>query len=478
METRDRAERPQCLPVTMGKLLDFPDDPAGCMQRLYRAHGNIAALEESNQRVVFVFGPHYNREVLSDTERFHARFFAIRGPQNSAQRRLTSGLLSMNGEQHKRHRRLVAGPFQKAAVAKYQKGLRELAQGMVREWQAGEVRDVASDMKRYMLRATSSLLFGFDLHELAYEIGHMIDRWVGMNHELGMGAFVADPRITHAYERLLQLAEELEAPVRKMIELRRFSAPGEDVLSLLIRARDEQGTGMTDDELIGQATVLFGAAHMTTAHTLTWALFLLAQHPRVAAELVDELDGVLKGDPPTFEQLEQLPLLGRTVKESMRILPASAYSQRICAEPLELGPFSLRRGTPVVFSPFISHRIPELYPRPACFEPQRWETMSPAPYAYIPFAAGPRLCLGAAMAMMTIKTTLPAILQRYRLAVVPGSTINAKVLSTMLAPTSGIPMLILPRGAPFTASQVQGNINELVAFPGAAKAPAFQSKAA
>jgi cytochrome P450 len=263
-----------------------------------------------------------------------------------------------------------------------------------------------------------------------------------------------------------------------MIELRRFSAPGEDVLSLLIRARDEQGTGMTDDELIGQATVLFGAAHMTTAHTLTWALFLLAQHPRVAAELVDELDGVLKGDPPTFEQLEELPLLGRTVKESMRILPASAYPQRICAEPLELGPFSLRRGTPVVFSPFISHRIPELYPRPECFEPQRWETMSPAPYAYIPFAAGPRLCLGAAMAMMTIKTTLPTILQRHCLAVVPGSTINAKVLSTMLAPTSGIPMLILPRGAPFAASQVQGNINELVAFPGAAMAPPFQSKAA
>jgi cytochrome P450 len=478
METPGRAERPQCLPVTVGRLLDFPDDPAACMQRLYRAHGNIAALEEANQRVVFVFGPHYNHQVLSDAQRFHARFFAIRGPQNSAQRRLTAGLLSMNGEQHKRHRRLVSGPFQKAAIGKYQQGLTELAQGMVREWRPGEVRDIASDMKRYMLRVTSSLLFGFDLHELAYEIGHMIDRWVGMNHELGIGAFVADPRITHAYQHLLLLAEELEAQVRKMIELRRSSLPGEDVLSLLIRARDERGTGMTDDELIGQATVLFGAAHMTTAHTLSWSLFLLAQHPGVAADLVDELNGVLKGDTPTFEQLDQLPLLDRTVKESMRLLPASAYSQRICAEAVELGPFSLPRGTPVVFSPLISHRIPELYEQPERFEPQRWEWMSPGPYEYIPFAAGPRLCLGAAMAMMTIKTTLPTILQRHRLAVMPGATINGKVLSTMLAPTSGIPMLILPRSAPFAASPVQGNINELVAFPGSEGVSPFQSRAA
>jgi cytochrome P450 len=181
----------------------------------------------------------------------------------------------MNGEEHKRHRRLVAGPFQKTSLVHYQPELVRQAEALTAEWKVGQVRDIAKDMKRYMLRVTSSLLFGFDQNELSYEIGQSIDRWVGMNHELGLGAYVPIAKSAEAYEPLLRQAEALETLVRKMIAVRRSSAPGQDVLSLLLQARDEEGTGMTDDELIGQATVLFGAAHMTTAHSLTWALFLL-----------------------------------------------------------------------------------------------------------------------------------------------------------------------------------------------------------
>ncbi len=419
-------------------------------------------MEESGQRIIVVFGPRYNHQILSDANAFHSRFFSLRGPRNSAQRRLTSGLLSMNGEEHKRHRRLVADPFQKASIARYQEALAKQAQGMVQDWKPGQVRDIQRDMNRYMLRVTSSLLFGFDLDELAYEIGRLTERWVRMNHELGMGAFIPDPKFTDSYEVLLQHAEALEAAIRKMIELRRSSAPGQDVLSLLIRARDEVGRGMTDNELIGQAAVLFGAAHLTTAHTLTWALFLLSQHPRVAADLVDELHGVLRGDTPTLAQMDQLPLLDRVVKEGMRVLPASAYSQRMSAETVHLGPFVLPPGVPIIFTPLITHRMPEFFQQPERYLPERWETLTPPPYTYIPFAAGPRLCLGAALAMMTIKTTLPTILQRFRLSVVLGARIDAHVISTMLTPTAGMPMLVSNLSAPFTASEVKGNIHDFV----------------
>src|SRR5438105_4286051 len=165
------AASPQNLPITPARLLDFPKDPATCMRRLYQTHGDIAALEEQCHRLIFVFGPHYNHQVLSDTQAFHARFFAIRGPRNSAQRRLTSGLLSMNGEEHKRHRRLVAAPFQKKSIANYQQALTDLAEGMVQDWKSGQVLDMSREMNQYMLRVTSSLLFGFDVPELAYEIG-------------------------------------------------------------------------------------------------------------------------------------------------------------------------------------------------------------------------------------------------------------------------------------------------------------------
>jgi cytochrome P450 len=432
------------------------------MRRLHRSHGNIAVLAEDDQRLVFVFGPEYNQRVLSDTQTFHAHFFALRGPRDSAQRRLTSGLLSMNGEEHKRHRRLVMGPFQKKSIVAYHDGLIALAEKLAAEWRPGQVRDVFRDLTRYMLRVTSHLLFGFDRSDLAYRIGLGIERWVSRNHELGSGALLADPTITESYHQLLEEAEALETLIREMIAYRRTLAVGNDVLSLLIRARDEAGMGMTDAELIGQAAVLFGAAHLTTANTLTWTLFLLAQHPKVAEALCAELTGVLGGAAPTVEQQEQLPLLDRVIKESMRVLPASAYSQRVTAVAVNLGPLHLRRGSVVIFSQFISHHLPELFPDPERFLPERWRTLAPPPYAYLPFAAGPRLCLGASLALMTLKTTLPVILQRHRLAVLPGARINGKVISTMLTPTSGMPMLILPPTARFSSNPVEGNIHDLV----------------
>ncbi len=467
------------LPVTHGRLLDFPDDPFTCMRRLYRTHGEIAALEEEGQRLIFVFGPQYTQQVLSDSKTFHSRFFALRGPKNSAQRRLTCGLLTMNGEEHKRHRRMVFEPFQKKSIEKYRDALAVLVEQMLQEWKAGQVRNIARDMTQYMLRVTSSVLFGFDIPELAFEIGRMTERWVGMNHELGMGAFISDPGITGAYSNLLELAEKLEAQIRTMIAHRRASSTvGNDVLSLLIRARDESGTGMTDAELIGQAAVLFGAAHLTTANTLTWTLFLLAQHPEVASGLFDELTGVLGGEAPTLEQLEQLPLLDRVIKESMRVLPASCYSQRINAQPVQLGPFHLTGMTPIIFSQLISHRLPDLCSQPEHFLPERWSTLTPSPYAYFPFAAGPRMCLGATLAQMTLRITLPVIWQRFRLQVMSGASINAKVRSTMLFPTSGMPMLVSPISVPFSSSNVTGNIHELVELPETARSITALARAA
>ena len=312
---------------------------------------------------------------------------------------------------------------------------------------------------------TSSILFGFEQPELAYEIGRRIERWVDMNHEMGIGAFIPDPKITASYDRLLTLAEALEGQILAMIEHKRSSANmGNDVLSLLIRMHDETGAGLTDAELIGQAAVLFGAAHLTTSFSLTWTLFLLAQHPRVALDLADELNGVLRGEVPTVAQLEQLPLLDRVIKESMRVLPASAYSQRINMEPVELGPFRLGKGTVIIFSQYITHHMPELFPEPERFRPERWETIRPSPYAYFPFAAGPRMCLGAPLAGMTMRLTLPAILQRFRLKVVPGTCINGRVSSTMLSPASGMPMLVMPPTAAPESSPVRGNIHDMVAL--------------
>jgi cytochrome P450 len=449
-------------PVTQGRLFDFVEDPMACMLALRKRHGNLAILEEDSHRLVFVFGPELNQRILADCDTFESRFFAIRGPRNSAQRRLTSGIMSMNGDLHKEHRRLVKGPFEKKSLPFHHGPICDITRTLLDSWKAGDTRDMHVEMTHFMLHVTSAILFGVDQPEFAWKIGEMIDRWVGMNHDTGMGAFVSDPRINGRYERLLDFAEMLEVDVREMIRLRREnSKPADDVLSLLIRANQE-GHQVTDEQLIGHVTLLFGAAHMTTANTLTWTLFLLAQHPEIMRELHREIVETMEGDCPTFSEINRMPLTERVLKESMRILPASSYSQRVCAEPTTLWGVPLTRGTPVVFSQYVTHHMPELYAEPERFWPDRWLNASASPYAYLPFGAGSKMCIGAPLALTTLRTVLPSILKRYRLTVESGAEINARILSTMLGPSTPVPMHVARQDGRFQSSSVSGNIQSMV----------------
>ncbi len=492
------AERPHAFaarheseaPITHVDFGEFSRDLLRGIRWLHELHGPIAMIEDGGQRVVFLFSPEFNQEVLSDTERFHARFFAVRGPKRSSQRRLTCGLLAMNGEQHRRNRRVVKEPFGLRAIGSYEERIVELTDEMLSAWRPGEVRDVAEEMRQYMLRVTSTLLFGLDDHEAAYRLGDMIARWVTLNHEVGVGALVPSERFLRSYEELLGFAEELEAEVLAMIRRRRASKrPARDVLSILVRTHDEEG-GLSDEELVGQAAVLFGAAHMTTAHSLTWTLLLLAQHPTVMRQLWEKVRadcglrisdcGLAELNPQSeirnpkslgsLPKGEQLSLLDRVIKESMRLLPASAYSQRMNTVAVKLGPLFLPRGTGIVFTPLVTHHLPDLYPQPEKFLPDRWLTLRPSPYAYHPFGAGPRLCIGGPLATAIIRIALRRILSRYRLQVVPGSDVSAHVESTMLVPTNGLPMEIHAADGQFTTSPIGGNVHELVEFD---EAPAF-----
>lgn len=168
---------------------------------------------------------------------------------------------------------------------------------------------------------------------------------------------------------------------------------------------------------------------------------------------------------------EELSLLDRVIKESMRILPASAYSQRINTEAVQLGPLHLPRGTGIVFTPLVTHHLPELYPQPEKFLPDRWIDLRPSPYAYHPFGAGPRLCIGGPLATAIIRIALQRVLSRYRLSVVPGSDIGAHVEATMLFPSNGVPMQIHPADGNYNSSPIVGNIHELVEFD---EVPAYE----
>ncbi len=466
-------------PVAHVNLGDFSRDLLHQILSLHAEFGPLGMIQDGGQRVAFLFSPELNQQVLSDTTRYQARFFAIRGPKKSAQRRLTGGLLSMNGQQHRRNRRMVKEPFSRRAISTYTKTIQRLTDAMLDTWKPGEVRDIAEEMRRYMLQVTSTLLFGLDEPELALRLGDMIAEWVSMNDELGAGALVPNETFSKRYEELLVYAEQLEAEIMRMIRHRRESQDfGCDVLSILVRMHDEEG-GLSDEELVGQAAVLFSAAHMTTAHSLCWTLFLLAEHPSVMRQLWGELqrggdvesiptgdlvpEGAAWGDADGHGGGdESLSLLERVIKESMRVLPASAYSQRINVEAVDLGPYRLPRGTGIVFTPLVTHRLPDIYANPNHFLPDRWLTLRPSPYAYHPFGAGARMCIGGPLALEIMRVALERILTRFRLSLVEGTNVSAHIESTMLVPTHGVSMVIHPADGRFESAAVTGNIHELV----------------
>jgi cytochrome P450 len=445
------------LPITRGSLADAAGDPLGVIRRQYETHGEISAFEDAGQRVIFVFGPEYNQRVLSDPETFHSYFFPLRGPKGSAQRRLTSGLLSQNGAHHREQRRMVMGPFQRRAFPAYVSRIVELTQAMLGGWRAGETRDMHVEMNRLMLRITSSILFGFNQPQLVFELGEMIERWGAMNNGLGLAALAPQAGRTGDYEALLSYAERLESKIREMIALRRGDPSGEDVLSILLK-NQSRGDGLSDEELIGQTALLFSAAHLTSAHSMTWALFLLAQHPQEGERFSREVASGVPEREMQLDGLEPFSFTDRVIKETLRILPGSAYVQRVNVKPVQLGPFSLSRGTVVVFSQFMTHHMRELYEEPEQFQPDRWLTLRPSPYAYLPFGAGPRHCLGGPLALVIMKLIVPMVWQRFRMRVEPGACINANAVSTMLTPMTPVPMQLLSSEAALERTPIRGNI--------------------
>jgi cytochrome P450 len=190
-------------------------------------------------------------------------------------------------------------------------------------------------------------------------------------------------------------------------------------------------------------------------------LFLLAQHPKVYACLVDELTGLLHGATPTYKQLEQLPLLEGVVKEGLRLVPPVVWGIRYSVEDFDLGGYHFEKGSSVMYSSHVTHHMPEIYRDPYKFDPFRWETIRPSAYEYFPFNAGPRRCLGAEFAMMELRITLAILLQRFHITLLPGQRID-RVGLTGSIPKQGIRIKLESMDRPYTKVPVRGNVHKLV----------------
>lgn len=457
---------PRSMPLlgVYGNLIRLMRDPAGYLRYLHATYGDIVTLAAGTATYVFVFSPEYNQLVLSDTGLFHALdpdSSPLRMPPDSALKRLFVGLTHMNGKQHKQQRRLMLPAFHKKRIEAYRDDIVALTERKLAGWAPGQERDLLRETRELTLWISIKTMVGRDPAHEGQALCRLLERWMKQVFSLPTMLLPFDlPGLP--YRRLLALSAALEGEIRAMIEHKRTSGIDQgDMLSMLLRAQDQDGSMLTDAEVIGQTNTLFVSGHATTASVLTWTLFLLSQHPRVMADLLDELTDVLHGAAPTVDQLARLIVLEDVLKESMRLLPPALWWSRTAASACQLHGYHLPQGAHVVYSPYITHRNPDLYPQPDTFLPARWRTINPRAYEYIPFSAGPRMCPGAAIAMLQMKLVLPILLQRYRLMLPPAATVDRSG-PMLLAPKHGLPMRVYPQDRQFSKTKVTGTIHALV----------------
>ena len=445
-------------------FIHFLSDPPGYMNYLHKTYGEIATLTQSRTKYVFVFTPKYNEIVLNNNSLFYSHSIddlPIRIPRESSLSRLFSGLHQMNGVKHSQQRRLMMPAFHSHRITVYHNHIVALTEQKLSEWQGYKHLDILRETRELALSIAIKTRVGLDPLQEGKILGDLLERWIRTVFSISTTLLPFDiPGFP--YRQLLQLSDRLEQEIQIIIQQKReMGVDRGDVLSMLLKAQDLDGTQITDNELIGQTATLFVAGHDITARVLTWTLFLLSQHPLTMADLVDELESKLQGSAPTIEQLGDLPLLERVIKESMRLLPPVMWWSRISQAPFSLGPYALPQGTTVIVSQFVTHRLPEIYQEPHKFLPERWRTIHPSVYEYIPFSAGPRVCMGAASAMMEMKLVLSMILQRYRLTLLPKARIDRWGLM-LSAPKQGLPMRVAQQDRSFTKSEVYGNIRKIV----------------
>jgi cytochrome P450 len=245
--------------------------------------------------------------------------------------------------------------------------------------------------------------------------------------------------------KVKRAVRELDEIVNRIIHERRASGQDTgDLLSMLMAARDEDGSTMTDRQLRDEIMTFLLAGHETTAVSLSWTWYLLSQHPEAAGKLQQELNQVLGGRAPQLEDLARLPYTDKVVKESMRLYPPAWSLARTAAKEIEVGGYRLPVGANVVMSPWIMHRDPRFFDRPEQFDPDRWTaqaTQQLPRFAYFPFGGGPRLCIGASFAMMEANLLVATIAQRFQLDLVPGHPIAAQPGIT-LRPKHGMRMKV------------------------------------
>jgi cytochrome P450 len=420
----------------------FRRDPLNFLTRLAREHGDIVHFTVGAQHAYLLNHPDLIRDVLvNHQDHFHKG----RALQRS-KRLLGEGLLTSEGEHHRRQRRLAQPAFHKKRIESYGALMSEYTARHIARWQDGATVDIAREMMRLTLSIVGKTLFNADVESDADDIGGALSEIMELFNMLLLPYSEYLEKLPLPQTRRFERARaKLDRVIYRIIEERRRDhADAGDLLSMLLHARDEEadGAGMTDSQIRDEVMTLILAGHETTANALSWTWYLLAQHTEVEAKLHAELDEVLdRGQRlPTVEDLPRLRYTEMVVSESMRLYPPAWVVGRLAIKDYKVRGYTIHSGSLVLLSQYVTHRDARFFPDPARFFPERWTPQareSRPQYSYFPFGGGARRCIGEGFAWMEGVLLVATIAARWRMRLDPRHTVEPYPRIT-LRPRRGI----------------------------------------
>ncbi|MCC7537221.1 MAG: cytochrome P450 [Deltaproteobacteria bacterium] len=445
--TRDAARLPPGPAPRRGILDSIPyyvgigRDPVGFVGRRFATYGDVYHVASKGPGLFVTRHPDHMHDVLvthaSKVRKEHTAFRML-------SRVLGDGLLTTDGDVWKRQRRMLQPAFQQSRLSHYADVMTAETSRTCGGWSDGATLEVGREMMELTLRIVSRALFSHDVGDESDDVARAMSV---LQDSVGTPELLPHWMPTPHRRRFRAAVAAIDRIVFRMIRERRAGsgAAPDDLLQSLVTARDVEGDGgeLGETEIRDQLVTLFLAGHETTSHALTWTWYLLSQNPEVERTLHAELDGVLGGRDPGFADLPRLPYTEQVVKESMRLYPPVYLIARRAAEDLEMGGYSVPKGSEIVAWVYHTHRDPRWYPEPGVFRPERFtaENEGRLPkLAYAPFGGGPRACIGKSFAMMESRLLLATIARRFRLELVPGHRVAIKPRVT-LNPRYGMRMI-------------------------------------
>jgi cytochrome P450 len=429
----------------VGNLPEFLYDKLGFLSRCAAAYGDVIKLR-IGEPTYFLNNPDDIKHVLvlnPDNYGKSPRMTSAKGKKLSG-----AGLLTSVGPEHLRQRRMMQPVFYRKTVESFSRIITEGVGGMLARWADGMELDLECEMMGLVQRNIVKTLLGTDADD---DMPALLDaitiRRLYMEHVF----FSPFPewvpsRIGWRYRRAMQCIDTI---VTRSIQARRAPPTDtRDLLSLLLCAKYDDGTVMTDQQVRDEVVTLLVTGYETIGEALTWTSYLLSQHPAIAAKFFAEVDEVIGGRPPSVEDLPKLPYLGMVLAESMRLYPPTWIFIRIAqAEDTLPSGAIVPAGSKIYLCQYVMQRHPRYFPDPERFEPERFTETAKKErpqFVYFPFGGGARVCIGEHFAKMEATLVLASIAQRFRLSLVPGQTIVPEPKMT-LRPRNGIQMRVFRR---------------------------------